>query len=45
MTLQVRVVNPGKERSVFEEIVWELDKIENETLPQVQLNQSEVAIK
>jgi len=44
MTLQVRVVNPSKEQSVFEEIVWELDKIENETLPQVQLNHSEVGL-
>ena len=39
------MVNPGKERSVFEEIVWELDKMENDTLPQVQLNQSEVGTK
>ncbi|XP_065907240.1 inositol polyphosphate 5-phosphatase OCRL-like isoform X3 [Dysidea avara] len=41
MNAEVRMVHPGKERSVFEEIVWELDKMENDTLPQVQLNQSE----
>jgi len=37
------VVDPEKEKSVFEEIVWELDKCENDTLPQVQLNQVEVS--
>lgn len=40
--MQIRVVNSEKEKSVFEEIVWELDKFENDTLPQVQLNQVEV---
>ena len=40
--LQARVVDIEKERVVFEEIVWVLDKCENDTLPQVQLNQAEV---
>ena len=40
--LQVRVVDIEKERVVFEEIVWVLDKSENDTLPQVRLNQAEV---
>lgn len=31
-----------KERVVFEEIAWVLDKCENDTLPQVRLNQVEV---
>ena len=42
--MQVRVVNIEKEKNVFEEIVWELDKTENDTLPQVQLNQAEVHV-
>ena len=38
------MVNTEKEKTVFEEIVWELDKSENDTLPQVQLSQAEVCV-
>ena len=39
---QVRVVIPKKEREVLEQITWKLDKLENDTLPQVDLNAKEV---
>ena len=38
------MVNIEKEKTVFEEIVWELDKSENDTLPQVQLSHAEVCV-
>ena len=38
------MVNTEKEKTVFEEIVWELDKCENNILPQVQLSQAEVSV-
>ena len=36
-------MNPLKEKSVLEEITWRLDKLENDTLPQVDLNVTEVS--
>jgi phosphatidylinositol-bisphosphatase len=39
--LQVKVVVPHKERDVLEQITWKLDKQENDTLPQVEINSSE----
>ena len=33
---------PKKEREVLEQITWKLDKLENDTLPQVDLNAKEV---
>ena len=36
------MVNPKKEKEVLEEITWRLDKLENDTLPQVDLNKTEV---
>ena len=38
----MRVVIPEKEREVLEQITWKLDKLENDTLPQVDLNRTEV---
>ena len=37
------MVNPKKEKEVLEEITWRLDKLENDTLPQVDLNKTEVS--
>ena len=36
------MVDPKKEKEVLEEITWRLDKLENDTLPQVDLNKTEV---
>ena len=41
---QVRKVNSQKERTVLERITWQLDKLENDTLPQVDLNVTEVCV-
>ena len=41
---QVRKVNSRKERTVLELITWQLDKLENDTLPQVDLNVTEVCV-
>lgn len=40
--MQIHVVDLEKEKTVLEEITWQLDKHENDTLPQVQLNKVEV---
>ena len=36
------MVDAKKEKEVLEEITWRLDKLENDTLPQVDLNKTEV---
>ena len=36
------MVDSKKEKGVLEEITWRLDKLENDTLPQVDLNKTEV---
>ena len=36
------MVDAKKEKEVLEEITWKLDKLENDTLPQVDLNKTEV---
>ena len=41
---QLRKVDPQKERLVLEQITWRLDKLENDTLPQVDLNVTEVSL-
>lgn len=41
-SLKAKVVVPEKERDILEQITWRLDKQENETLPQVELNSLEV---
>ena len=38
------MVDSIKEKGVLEEITWKLDKLENDTLPQVDLNKTEVHI-
>ena len=43
LTLQLREVDPSKEKLVLEQITWRLDKMENDTLPQVDLNVTEVS--
>ena len=40
---QIKQVVPEKEKEVLEQITWNLDKQENETLPQVSLNYLEVS--
>jgi hypothetical protein len=35
-------VDPLEEKVVLEQITWRLDKLENDTLPQVDLNVTEV---
>ena len=40
---QIKQVIPEKEKEVLEQITWNLDKQENETLPQVSLNSLEVS--
>ena len=42
---QVREVDPLKEKLVLEQITWRLDKLENDTLPQVDLNVTEVRVQ
>ncbi len=42
MGVQAREVDPTKEKEVLERITWRLDKLENDTLPQVDLNVTEV---
>lgn len=41
----VRVVDPGREKEALEEITRKLDKLENDTLPQVDLSQTEFIFK
>ena len=36
------MVDPKKEKEVLEEINWRLDKLESDTLPQVDLDKTEV---
>ena len=36
------MVDSKKEKEVLEEITWRLNKLENGTLPQVDLNKTEV---
>ena len=45
MVLQVRVVDPVKEKETLEEITRKLDKLENDTLPQVDLSQTEFVFR
>ena len=45
MVLQVRVVDPVREKDVLEDITRKLDKLENDTLPQVDLSQTEFIFK
>ena len=45
MVLQVRVVDPVREKDVLEDITRKLDKLENDTLPQVDLSQTEFFFK
>ena len=40
---QLRVVVPSKEKEVLEQVTWRLDKLENDTLPQVDLSTLEVS--
>lgn len=42
LTPQAKVVIPEKEKETMEYITWQLDKQENDTLPQVTLNQLDV---
>ena len=39
--VQVRVVDPAREKDTLEDITRKLDKLENDTLPQVDLSQTE----
>ncbi len=40
----MRVVVPSKEKEVLEQVTWNLDKLENDTLPQVDLSTLEVSL-
>ncbi len=40
----MRVVVPSKEKEVLEQVTWRLDKLENDTLPQVDLSSLEVSL-
>lgn len=42
--MQLREVDSQKEKLVLEQITWRLDKLENDTLPQVDLNVTEVCV-
>ena len=41
--LQVKVINGDSYKSVYEDVMKQLDKLENEYLPQVKLNKLEVS--